>query len=239
MNNSTALPISIRGLTKKYGDLNALNSVDLEIKSSELLTLLGPSGSGKTTLLMAIAGFNLPDAGSIKFGGAEMVLTPPHKRDVGMVFQSYALFPHMTVSENIGFPLKLRGLAAKEVMGRVDEALATVQLSGLGDRAIDQLSGGQRQRVARGIDKRSAQPPLFVYFPVSHHTQIVPSIVFRRKNEAIVEAIKFPFGFAPRVTDPPRKIPPPFLQEKFQAVRPARSKNQVVVDVVVDVVLRA
>ena len=148
MNNSTALPISIRGLTKKYGDLNALNSVNLEIKSSEFLTLLGPSGSGKTTLLMAIAGFNRPDAGSIKFGDAEMVLTPPHKRDVGMVFQSYALFPHMTVSENIGFPLKLRGLAAKEVMGRVDEALATVQLSGLGDRAIDQLSGGQRQRVA-------------------------------------------------------------------------------------------
>ena len=105
MNNSTALPISIRGLTKKYGDLNALNSVDLEIKSSEFLTLLGPSGSGKTTLLMAIAGFNRPDAGSIKFGDAEMVLTPPHKRDVGMVFQSYALFPHMTVAENIGFPL--------------------------------------------------------------------------------------------------------------------------------------
>jgi putative spermidine/putrescine transport system ATP-binding protein len=148
MNNPTALPISIRGLTKKYGDLNALNSVDLEIKSSEFLTLLGPSGSGKTTLLMAIAGFNRPDAGSIKFGDAEMVLTPPHKRDVGMVFQSYALFPHMTVSENIGFPLKLRGLAAKEARGRVDEALATVQLSGLGDRAIDQLSGGQRQRVA-------------------------------------------------------------------------------------------
>ena len=148
MNNSTALPISIRGLTKKYGDLNALNSVDLEIKSSEFLTLLGPSGSGKTTLLMAIAGFDRPDAGSIKFGDAEMVLTPPHKRDVGMVFQSYALFPHMTVSENIGFPLKLRGLAAKEARGRVDEALATVQLSGLGDRGIDQLSGGQRQRVA-------------------------------------------------------------------------------------------
>ena len=87
----------------------ALDSVDLDIKSGEFLTLLGPSGSGKTTLLMAIAGFNRPDAGSIRFGDEEMILTPPHKRNVGMVFQSYALFPHMTVAENIAFPLKLRG----------------------------------------------------------------------------------------------------------------------------------
>lgn len=148
MDNTTALPISIRSLTKKYGDLFALKTVDLEIRSGEFLTLLGPSGSGKTTLLMAIAGFNHPDSGSIRFGDAEMVLTPPHKRDVGMVFQSYALFPHMSVAENVGFPLKLRGMAVTERKARVEEALDTVQLSGLGKRGIDQLSGGQRQRVA-------------------------------------------------------------------------------------------
>lgn len=146
--NSTALPISIQGLTKKYGELYALDSVDLQIKRGEFLTLLGPSGSGKTTLLMAIAGFNRPDAGSIRFGDREVILTPPHKRDVGMVFQSYALFPHMSVADNIAFPLKLRGIASKESEERVTEALETVQLSGLGERGIDQLSGGQRQRVA-------------------------------------------------------------------------------------------
>ena len=144
----SALPITVKGLTKKYGDLYALNNVDVNIKSGEFLTLLGPSGSGKTTLLMAIAGFNRPDAGSIKFGDDEMILTPPHKRDVGMVFQSYALFPHMTVAENVSFPLKLRKVGAAEITKRVATALETVQLGELGDRDIDQLSGGQRQRVA-------------------------------------------------------------------------------------------
>ena len=150
-NHSTeksALPIHIEALTKKYGSMYALDHVDLEIRSGEFLTLLGPSGSGKTTLLMAIAGFNRPDAGSIRFGDVEMILTPPHKRNVGMVFQSYALFPHMNVAENVAFPLKLRGVDAQESAQRVAEALATVQLSEFGERGIDQLSGGQRQRVA-------------------------------------------------------------------------------------------
>ena len=145
---STALPIHIQGLTKRYDQMYALDSVDLEVKSGEFLTLLGPSGSGKTTLLMAIAGFNRPDAGSIRFGETEVILTPPHQRNVGMVFQSYALFPHMSVAENIAFPLKLRGVSASEVAERVEAALTTVQLDGLGDRDIEQLSGGQRQRVA-------------------------------------------------------------------------------------------
>ena len=144
----TALPIHIQSLTKKYGSLFALNSVNLDIKSGEFLTLLGPSGSGKTTLLMAIAGFNRPDSGSIKFGDEEVILKPPHKREVGMVFQSYALFPHMSVAENVGFPLKLRRVKRDEIKARVEHALATVQLDGLGDRGIGQLSGGQRQRVA-------------------------------------------------------------------------------------------
>ena len=146
--NSTALPIHISSLTKKYGDLYALDSVDLEVRSGEFLTLLGPSGSGKTTLLMAIAGFNRPDSGSIRFADQEVILTPPHRRNVGMVFQSYALFPHMSVAGNIAFPLKLRGVSTAEIEARVAQALETVQLAGLGERGIDQLSGGQRQRVA-------------------------------------------------------------------------------------------
>ena len=146
--SDSALPIKISSLTKKYGDMYALDAVDLDIKSGEFLTLLGPSGSGKTTLLMAIAGFNRPDAGSICFAGREMILHPPHRREVGMVFQSYALFPHMSVAENIAFPLKLRKVAVDERERRVEEALHTVQLDGLGERNIDQLSGGQRQRVA-------------------------------------------------------------------------------------------
>jgi len=147
-NSSTALPIVIRDLSKKYGSLYALNSIDLDVNSGEFLTLLGPSGSGKTTLLMAIAGFNQPDSGSIRFGDKEMITAPPHQREVGMVFQSYALFPHMTVEENIAFPLKLRKMNSKESQDRVEEALSTVQLSDFGTRRIDQLSGGQKQRVA-------------------------------------------------------------------------------------------
>ncbi len=145
---TTALPIHVQDLTKKYGDMYALDSVSLDVKSGEFLTLLGPSGSGKTTLLMAIAGFNRPDSGSIRFGDEEVILKPPHKRNVGMVFQSYALFPHMSVAENIAFPLKLRGVGAAEAAERVDAALKTVQLDGLGNRGIEQLSGGQKQRVA-------------------------------------------------------------------------------------------
>ncbi len=152
MNDATpakaALPISVSGLTKTYGKIFALDNVDLDIRSGEFLTLLGPSGSGKTTLLMVLAGFTRPDHGSVKFGDNEIVRLPPHKRDVGMVFQNYALFPHMSVEGNVGFPLKLRKVAKPEIATRVARALETVQLGGYGKRGIDQLSGGQRQRVA-------------------------------------------------------------------------------------------
>ena len=143
-----ALPITISDVTKRYGDVFALDHVDLVIKSGEFLTLLGPSGSGKSTLLMALAGFTRPDYGSIKFGDQEIIQTPPHKRDVGMVFQNYALFPHMSVAGNVGFPLRLRKTPKSEAAERIEKALETVQLGGFGDRGIDQLSGGQRQRVA-------------------------------------------------------------------------------------------
>ena len=143
-----ALPIAFRGVTKTYGRLHALNNVDLDVRSGEFLTLLGPSGSGKTTLLMVLAGFIRPDSGSIKVGGEEIVRLPPHKRDLGMVFQNYALFPHMDVAANVGFPLRVRKLPKEEIRERVRTALERVKLDNLGERGVDQLSGGQRQRVA-------------------------------------------------------------------------------------------
>jgi putative spermidine/putrescine transport system ATP-binding protein len=143
-----SLPISIGDVTKTYGRTAALDNVNLEIASGEFITLLGPSGSGKTTLLMVLAGFIRPNSGQIRFGDREVTLLPPHKRGVGMVFQNYALFPHMTVAGNLAYPLKLRGIARAEVEERVARALDMVQLVGFGERQVDQLSGGQRQRVA-------------------------------------------------------------------------------------------
>lgn len=147
-NTSDALPITVRNVTKTYGSVYALNDVSINVKSGEFLTLLGPSGSGKTTLLMVLAGFTRPDRGSLLFGDREVIRTPPHQRDVGMVFQNYALFPHMTVAGNVGYPLRLRRVAKDQIDARVANALETVQLDGYGERRIDQLSGGQRQRVA-------------------------------------------------------------------------------------------
>ena len=143
-----AVPITARGLRKHYGPVRALDDVDLDVQAGEFLTLLGPSGSGKTTLLMVLAGFLRPDQGSLRFGADEVVRLAPHKRDIGMVFQNYALFPHMDVAANIAYPLRLRGMSGAELRRRVEAALNTVQLDGYGARRIDALSGGQRQRVA-------------------------------------------------------------------------------------------
>ncbi|NCQ24308.1 MAG: polyamine ABC transporter ATP-binding protein [Rhodobacteraceae bacterium CG17_big_fil_post_rev_8_21_14_2_50_63_15] len=143
-----ALPITLRNITKTYGEIHALDDVSLDVRSGEFLTLLGPSGSGKTTLLMVLAGFTRPDRGSLKFGEHEVIRKPPHLRDVGMTFQNYALFPHMNVAGNVGYPLKLRGVSRAERAERVERALETVQLAGFGARGVDQLSGGQKQRVA-------------------------------------------------------------------------------------------
>jgi len=143
-----SLAISIRGLTKRYGSVAALDAVDLDIRAGEFLTLLGPSGSGKTTLLMTLAGFARPDAGAIFLGERELTFLPPHQRGIGVVFQSYALFPHMTVLANVSYPLRVRGFSKSEIHERARRALDLVQLSGFEDRAISQLSGGQAQRVA-------------------------------------------------------------------------------------------
>src|SRR3954470_15027974 len=153
MARDAALPIVARQLTKAYGKVHALDHVDLDVRSGEFLTLLGPSGSGKTTLLMVLAGFTRPDHGTLLFGDQEVIRLAPHKRELGMVFQNYALFPHMSVAGNIAFPLRLRRLPRPQVSDRVERVLETAKLGGYGDRRVDQLSGGQRQRVpfARAI----------------------------------------------------------------------------------------
>ncbi len=142
------VPIRFEAVEKAYGAARALASVSLEVRAGEFLTLLGPSGSGKTTLLMVLAGFTRPTAGRVLVGHEDVTRTPPHRRDFGVVFQSYALFPHLTVGQNVAYPLRMRGRPREETRRRVEDALALVRLEGLAERRPDQLSGGQRQRVA-------------------------------------------------------------------------------------------
>lgn len=143
-----ATVLALAEVTKNYGEVRALRGVSLEVQSGELLTLLGPSGSGKTTLLKVIAGFEIAEGGVVTLAGRDITTLAPNKRDIGMVFQNYALFPHMSVAANIAFPLSIRKVAQKQVVERVDEALQLVGLAGYGERLPKQLSGGQQQRVA-------------------------------------------------------------------------------------------
>ena len=140
--------LQVQDLTKHYGSVVALEGVDLALAKGEFFALLGPSGSGKTTLLRLVAGFIEPSRGRILLGGQEVQALPPHRRNVGMVFQNYALFPHLTVFENVAFGLQARRISSRDIRSRVDDALRLVQLSGLGERYPRQLSGGQQQRVA-------------------------------------------------------------------------------------------
>ncbi|MGC2518936.1 MAG: ABC transporter ATP-binding protein [Burkholderiales bacterium] len=140
--------LDIRNATRRFGALNAVDNVSIAIEAGEFFTLLGPSGCGKTTLLRMIAGFDLPDAGSILLDGRDLAGTPPEKRPIHTVFQSYALFPHMTVSQNIAFPLKMAGKSPDEIQAKVNEALDLVHLEDKGARFPHELSGGQKQRVA-------------------------------------------------------------------------------------------
>lgn len=147
MTDKTA-KIRINGLSKTYGSFTALEPTHLDIEAGELLTLLGPSGSGKTTLLQMVSGLTPPTSGQLLIDGEDWTDRPVHDRDMGLVFQHYALFPHMTVAENVAFPLKMRKLAGAEVKRRVDETLLKVQLEAFAHRFPRELSGGQQQRVA-------------------------------------------------------------------------------------------
>ena len=140
--------ITAESLSKSFGTVRALDRVSLEIGAGELFFLLGPSGCGKSTLLRCIAGLERPDSGNVVFGGRVVTDLPAHQREAAMVFQSYALWPHLTVARNIAFGLEERKVSKPEIKRRVEEALELVQLAGFGDRMIDQMSGGQQQRVA-------------------------------------------------------------------------------------------
>jgi putative spermidine/putrescine transport system ATP-binding protein len=140
--------VAVEGVRKTYGDVVAVDHVDLKVGDGEFFTLLGPSGSGKTTTLRIIAGFERPDEGRVTIGGADITNEPPYSRPVNTVFQDYALFPHMTVAENVGYGLKVKGVPRRERGKQVEEVLKMVRLDGFGSRKPVQLSGGQRQRVA-------------------------------------------------------------------------------------------
>src|SRR4029077_18017359 len=148
--------VSFDQVTRRFGDFTAVDDLSLDIQEREFFALLGPSGCGKTTLLRMLAGFEAPDAGRVTLAGQDLAGIPPYRRPGNMMFQCYALFPHMTVAGNVAFGLKQDGLPKHEIASRVDEMLALVQLSNLAARKPDQLSGGQRQRVAlaRSLAKR-------------------------------------------------------------------------------------
>ena len=142
------IAVALDGVTKCFGKIIALDNVSLQVRRGELITLLGPSGCGKTTLLNLVAGFLKPEHGEILIDGALVTDVPTHRREIGIMFQSYALFPHMTVAGNVGYGLKMRRIAKPEIARRVADTLALIKLDGLDDRKPRQLSGGQQQRVA-------------------------------------------------------------------------------------------
>jgi spermidine/putrescine ABC transporter ATP-binding subunit len=140
--------LRVEDVSKRFGQVAALDKVSLQVERGELLTILGPSGSGKTTLLKVVAGFETPDSGRVTVDGVEITALPPARRDIGMVFQNYALFPHLSVRRNVAFPLEMRDVGRAEIERRVTDALGLVELAGYDERLPRQLSGGQQQRVA-------------------------------------------------------------------------------------------
>ena len=143
-----AKDIKLEGIAKSYGRQKVLHHVNLDVAAGEFVSMLGPSGSGKTTILKVIAGFEAQDEGHVWIGGRDMTGIAPERRNIGVVFQNYSLFPHMDVAKNIGFPLRMRKVDQREQRERIERALALVALEGFGGRMPSQLSGGQQQRVA-------------------------------------------------------------------------------------------
>ena len=206
-NDPEAMPlIRIEGVTKQFGDFTAIDDVSLDIFSREFFALLGPSGCGKTTLMRMLAGFETPSAGRITIDGADMAGVPPNKRAVNMMFQSYALFPHLSVWENIAFGLKREGMDKDRISARVDEMLKLTQLSSLSKRKPHQLSGGQRQRVALArslakapklllldeplgaLDKKLRQETQFELMDIQEKTGTTFVIVTHDQEEAMTVA---------------------------------------------------
>src|SRR5438445_2571432 len=145
---SEDIAVRLGAISKRFGKITALDQVSLLVRRGELMTLLGPSGCGKTTLLNLVAGFLMPDSGEIAIDGKRVTDVPTHRREIGIMFQNYALFPHMSVAANVGYGLRMRRIAKPEIDRRTADALALVKLAGLEDRRPRQLSGGQQQRVA-------------------------------------------------------------------------------------------
>jgi len=143
-----SIALDLRGIRKSYGKVEALKGIDLKVRAGEFVTILGPSGSGKSSLLKIVAGFEMPDVGDVLVRGREVTHLPASARDIGMVFQNFALFPHLTVERNVAFPLEMRKVPRAEIARRVEDTLRLVSLSGYGSRYPRQLSGGQQQRVA-------------------------------------------------------------------------------------------
>src|SRR5262249_52481171 len=156
---AAAPAVRVTGVRKRYGPVTALDGVDLDIEAGEFFTLLGPSGSGKTTLLPLIAAFEQPDGGRLELGGRDVTSVPPYARDVNTVFQDYALFPHMTVAQNIEYGLRVKRVPKAERREKAGQALEMVRLGGLGERKPAQLSGGQRPRGALGPAHGDQPPP--------------------------------------------------------------------------------
>ena len=199
------ISIRIQQLTKRFGTVTALDGLDLTIGPGELFFLLGPSGCGKTTLLRSLAGFYTPDAGRILFGDEDVTQVPPHKRNTGMMFQSYALWPHMTVAENVAFGLEERRVAKDEIKRRVHEALESVHMAAYAARSPNQLSGGQQQRlcIARAL---AIQPsiilmdePTSALDPIS--TAKVEELIYELKSKYTIVIVTHNMQQAARVSD--------------------------------------
>jgi putrescine transport system ATP-binding protein len=218
--------VRLADVTKRFGDVLAVDRVTLEIAEKEFFALLGGSGCGKTTLLRLLAGFEQPTEGRVFIGGEDVTDVPPHRRPVNMMFQSYALFPHMTVARNVAYGLEQEGRPRAEINARVEEALALVELAGLGKRKPDQLSGGQRQRVAlaralikrprvllldeplAALDKRLREQTQFELMRIQDEVGITFVVVTHDQEEAMSLATRIGVMRAGRIvqTGSPREI---------------------------------